>query len=494
MHSPVLPKATSQPPPSELQQDRDASKFIVEILIGMAMVGDLVAFLAGLLLAFHLRFNVLPHWLGPTTVTFQDYIGHFIFGTILFLVLATRSGMYARQNILRARKVKIDLLNMAAYWTGVYLFFSCLFNFTPPTSRIFVICGIFGGAFLVFIWRYLFHLFLLQEPVSVRIRQRILVVGWNVEATRLAASVFSDPRHPYEIVGCLPSANDEYRVEPPKQVRRLGDYNHIQEILGTTRVDVVLIADLDPKTREIIALCEYCNRELIPFKIIPTYFQILLSGLHLETISGVPVLGVAKLPLDSAINRTIKRTIDIIGGIVGLIITVPILLIFGTLIYLESPGPIIYRQIRKGREGRPFVIYKIRSMKLDAEKNGPQWSKEKDDRCLKVGAFLRKWNLDEFPQFWNVLKSEMSLVGPRPERPELIENFKDQIRHYNARHYVKPGVTGWAQIHGLRGDTDLNERIRYDLFYLENWSPMLDFYVMMRTLYKNKKVVPLESY
>ena len=476
--------------PSELQQDRDASKFIVEILIALAMVGDLFAFLAGLLTSFFIRFSVIPQWLGPTTINYRDYYGHFIFGTLLFMLLAARSGLYQRQNILRARTVKIDLMNTAAYWTGVYLLFKCLFNFSPPISRIFVILGIMGGTSFVFLWRHLYHLFLLQEPVSVRIRQRILVVGWNLEAERLAMSVYQDPRHPYEIIGCLPSANDEYRMAPPKHVKRLGDYNHIQDVLQTTRIDMVLIADLDPKTREIMALCEYCNRELIPFKIVPTYFQILLSGLHLETISGVPVLGVARLPLDALLNRTIKRIIDIIGSIVGLIITAPILLVFGVLIYLESPGPIIYRQVRKGREGRPFVIYKIRSMKLDAEKQGPQWCVDNDNRCLRVGAFMRKWNLDEFPQFWNVLKSEMSLVGPRPERPELIENFKDQIRHYNARHYVKPGLTGWAQIHGLRGDTDLNERIRYDLYYLENWSPMLDIYIMMRTLYKNRELTP----
>jgi len=169
-----------------------------------------------------------------------------------------------------------------------------------------------------------------------------------------------------------------------------------------------------------------------------------------------------------------------------LILTVPILAIFGTTVYLESPGPIIYRQVREGRNGRTFTIYKIRSMRLDAEKDGPQWSLQNDPRRLRIGAFLRDWNLDEFPQFWNVLKGEMSLVGPRPERPELIRDFKNQIRHYNARHYIKPGLTGWAQIHGLRGDTDLNERIRYDLYYLENWSPMLDFYTMMRTFLKNK--------
>ena len=139
-----------------------------------------------------------------------------------------------------------------------------------------------------------------------------------------------------------------------------------------------------------------------------------------------------------------------------------------------------------GRGGQLFGMYKIRSMALDAEKEGAQWASPDDARRLKIGAFIRKWNIDETPQFLNVLQGDMSLVGPRPERPELIEDFKDQIRHYNARHNIKPGMTGWAQIHGLRGNTDLNERIRYDLYYLENWTPVLDLYIMIMTFFKNR--------
>jgi lipopolysaccharide/colanic/teichoic acid biosynthesis glycosyltransferase len=163
-------------------------------------------------------------------------------------------------------------------------------------------------------------------------------------------------------------------------------------------------------------------------------------------------------------------------------LSLPLIAVFGTIVYLESPGSIFYRQRRLGRNGMPFDIIKIRSMKLDAEiGTGACWAKKDDPRRLKIGAFMRKWNIDEVPQFWNVLKGEMSLVGPRPERPELIENFKQDIPHYNARHNVKPGITGWAQVKGLRGDTDLSERIRADLFYLENWNLLLDFQIMAMT-------------
>jgi len=209
--------------------------------------------------------------------------------------------------------------------------------------------------------------------------------------------------------------------------------------------------------------------------------------LHVENIINVPVLGVAEGPLERPLNRIIKRIIDIVGAIVGLILSLPFILVFGTLVYVESPEPILYRQKRVGRRGRTFDILKIRSMRLDAEsKGGAQWATKNDDRRLRVGALMRETNIDEVPQFWNVLKGEMSLVGPRPERPELISRFQDEIPHYNARHTVKPGITGWAQVNGWRGDTDLTERVRYDLYYIEKWTLLGDFVIMFRTLFSRK--------
>lgn len=236
---------------------------------------------------------------------------------------------------------------------------------------------------------------------------------------------------------------------------------------------------------EIDDLATICEKEMVQLKVIPSYFQILVSGLSLQTISGVPILGISQLPLDRPANQVLKRAVDIIGSIVGMILSVPVIAIFGAIVYMESPGAIFYRQRRLGRGGTPFDIIKIRSMKLDAEKGGKAgWTVKDDPRRLKIGAFIRKWNIDELPQFWNVLKGEMSLVGPRPERPELIANFKEEIEHYNARHGAKPGVTGWAAINGLRGDTDLSERIRCDLYYLENWSLWLDFQIMFLTFFR----------
>jgi exopolysaccharide biosynthesis polyprenyl glycosylphosphotransferase len=460
-----------------------------DLVLIVAGIGDLLFFVGAMQVAFHARLHlnsVLA--LTPLTNPITAYEGHFIFGSLLFLALAVRMGMYSPQQILKLRRIFIATLNTALFWSLLYLFLSLLFSVRPPISRLFVIFSAIIGFGFVLGWRSVLNAALKSSGISKKLRQRVVIIGWNLEAEKLARAIVCDSSHPYEIVGCVVSADGDggYRVKPPSFVRMLGDYSGIREIHKREAVDIILIGDMNPNTREFIVLSEYCQREMIQFKIVPTDFQILISGLHLETISGVPVLGVARLPLDSLIFRICKRTLDIVGALVGLVLSAPLVAVFGFLIYRESPGPVIYRQQRMGRRGKLFEIYKLRSMKLDAEKDGAQWATPDDERRLRIGVFMRKWNIDEVPQFWNVLVGEMSLVGPRPERPELIEDLQDHVRHYNARHNVKPGMTGWAQIQGFRGQTDLNERIRCDLYYAENWTPILDIYIMIMTFLKNK--------
>jgi exopolysaccharide biosynthesis polyprenyl glycosylphosphotransferase len=220
--------------------------------------------------------------------------------------------------------------------------------------------------------------------------------------------------------------------------------------------------------------------------VIPAFFEVLVSGLHIESIRGVPVLTIGRLPLDRFFGRISKRIVDLIGAVVGLLLSAPLILIFTIVVKRESPGPAFYKQTRVGRGGRPFKIIKIRSMKIGSDSNGDEWAVEGDARRLKIGALIRKWNIDELPQFWNVLKGEMSLVGPRPEMRDLTNQFKYNIDYYNVRHTVRPGLTGWAAVNGWRGDTDLKERIRYDLDYIERWSILFDFYIMLLTFLRNK--------
>ena len=182
-----------------------------------------------------------------------------------------------------------------------------------------------------------------------------------------------------------------------------------------------------------------------------------------------------------------KRGEDIIGATIALLLSSPIIILAAIMIKRASPGPIFYKQERCGENGKNFNLYKLRTMQIDAEENsGPVFTAENDPRTTKIGALLRKTNLDELPQLWNVLKGEMSMVGPRPERPHFVEKFKTDINKYMWRHVSKPGMTGWAQVNGLRGNTSIEDRIKYDLYYLENWSLTFDFKILVRTLFANK--------
>jgi exopolysaccharide biosynthesis polyprenyl glycosylphosphotransferase len=332
-----------------------------------------------------------------------------------------------------------------------------------------------------------FHRVAIKAAVHGRLRQRVLFVDWSSHATALVDALVSDRQHLYEIVGCVPPAHDEFTALPPTRVRRLGGHDRLGDLLRQQAVDMVILADLNPSDAEMVRLANCCEKEMVEFKVIPSCFQTFVSGLHLETLRGVPVLSISHLPLDNPFHVAFKQAVDLVGALLGLLLSAPLIAFFGLLVYLESPGPIFYWQRRLGCDGKPFWICKLRSMRLDAEGDGRVgWSKRDDPRRLRIGGFIRKWNIDETPQFWNVLKGEMSLVGPRPERPELIVNFKEAIPHYNARHHIKPGITGWAQVNGFRGDTDLTERVRYDLYYIENWNLLFDFQIMFMTLFSRK--------
>jgi exopolysaccharide biosynthesis polyprenyl glycosylphosphotransferase len=327
-----------------------------------------------------------------------------------------------------------------------------------------------------------FHSYLRRSSLVERLRQRVLFIGWNKEARRVAETFILDRASAYVPAGYLPTApNVEPRVNG-SVLRTFSSDCDLESLLNEEVVDSVIVADPNLPKDQVMRIANTCELELVSFQIIPSYFKILVSGLHLETMNGIPILGVSRLPLDRWLNLLIKRLLDIVGSLVGLVFSAPVILLFGALVYIESPGPIIYRQRRHGRNGKPFWMFKIRSMHVCAEENGRiGWTKKNDPRCLRVGRFMRRWNIDELPQFWNVLQGEMSLVGPRPERPELVRSFKGQIPHYQPRHRIRPGMTGWAQVNGFRGDTDLTKRIACDLFYLENWTVALDLQIMAMT-------------
>ncbi len=459
-----------------------------EFVLTIALLLDAVVIYASLCLGYWVRFSsgMIPLGHGGEHLIFADYFNLLAVGTSFLVGTFCYLRLYSRRIFKRFHLTAKVLIQGAIFWFFAYMAVSLILKFDPPISRAFMVSSSVCLLVMMLGWRYLLFKITHWEALAFNLRQRVLFVGWGKEADQLEKEISEDDNHPYTIVGCVPSPQGRLHTRPPETVPVLGDYQNLVGLLERRQADIVILADLYAPMGEIIGLVNLCEMEFAQFKVIPSYFQILASGLRLESISGVPVLGVGEMALDYFSNRVLKRMIDLVGALVGMAIAAPLIAIFGFLVYRESPGSIFYCQHRTGRNGKSFKMYKIRSMRLDAETAGAQWCKENDPRRLKVGAFMRKWNIDEVPQFWNVLKGDMSLVGPRPERPELISQFKYKIPHYHARHTCLPGMTGWAQVNGWRGNTSLEERIRYDIWYVENWSVGLDFRIMMMTFLKQK--------
>ena len=455
----------------------------------LCLAGDAGVAFASQLAAFWMRFHTPLREFGADTrsIILGDYLNYIIFGSASLILLFAQKNTYDAGWLLQGHSRLKHVVTPCLFWGAGFLGFSLVFKFQPPISRGYVALATTTAIVGLYAWRRCLYSYLQREFIVHKHRHRILAVGWTAYAQRLREIIENDASHPYDVVCCVPVPDGDFQKEPPDDLQHVGRYSDIQELIKTLAIDIVLIVDANVGVKHLDSLASLCEMELLQFKVVPSYFSILISGLYLETLNGIPILGVSRLPLDRLFNRVAKRLFDILGAMVGLLLSAPLIAVFGTLVYLESPGPILYRQRRSGRNGKTFEMLKIRSMRLDAEQDGKAgWSTKDDPRRLRIGRFMRKWNIDETPQFWNVLKGEMSLVGPRPERPELIRNFKHAIPHYNARHTVKPGITGWAQVNGLRGDTDLTERITYDLYYVEHWSLLFDLQTMVLTFFRNK--------
>jgi len=450
----------------------------------ISLLGDLIMAVMAAYGAYWLRFQTgLRDFGNFDAMTFRQYGGHMALGSLSLVLVLGWQGVYHKNVLLRSRWVSSKIAKGILLWTGCFLAITLALKLEPGISRAYVALNGATGLLLLLGWRGCYLHFLRTPGRAEALRQRTLFVGWNEDAVSLWKTLKRDHASAYDVVGWVNTGDQSQPGDPASPC--LGGLEDVERLISAHAVDMVVVADLHGPREQMVALANVCEREMIQFKVIPSCFRVFVSGLTLETIAGTPVLGVTRLPLDSTVNVFAKRLLDIVGAVVGLAVSAPIVALFSAIVWLESRGPVFYRQRRWGVNGVPFDIIKIRSMRLDAEKaSGAQWCVKDDPRRLKVGAFMRRWNIDELPQFWNVLKGEMSLVGPRPERPELISSFKHQIPHYNARHHSKPGMTGWAQINGLRGDTDLRERIQCDLWYLENWSLLLDLQIMLLTFFK----------
>ena len=265
----------------------------------------------------------------------------------------------------------------------------------------------------------------------------------------------------------------------------LGKIQDLQSILDMNVLDEIAITLSIDQFSNLGAIVAVCEKSGVHTKFIPDYNNIIPTRPYMEDLLGLPVIHIRHVPLTNGLNKFMKRTVDIFGAIVAIILFSPVMLVTAILVKVTSPGPVIFCQERVGLHNRPFKMYKFRSMEVQAPSDEKsKWTTPHDPRVTPVGRFIRKTSIDEMPQFFNVLKGDMSLVGPRPERPFFVEKFKEEIPRYMVKHQVRPGLTGWAQVNGYRGDTSITKRIECDLYYIENWTLGLDFKILFLTIFK----------
>lgn len=457
------------------------------LLLTLQFLGDILFSYFGMCAGYAVRFlsPLREFGIEAGKIDFRTYNPLLCLGTGLLAVSYAYLKLYDARLLLRPQRAANIILRGTFFWLLIFLSTSLILKFDPAISRIFVATSFLTTLLTILSWRYVFYYALSHSDWQERITQRVAFIGWSSDAESLTRAILHDKNHPYSVYGVITTPATESQVS--RDQHRLGSVADLDATLDRHLIDIIVVADTELPRDQLGQVAAICERRYVDFKVIPSFFQVFVSSLRMQTVSGVPLLGIEQIPLNSLPNQMMKRAIDIAGALAGMTLSAPIMLVFAILVRRESPGPVLYRQVRTGLHGGLFTIYKLRSMRPDAEAGtGPQWAVAADPRRLKVGAFMREWNLDELPQFWNILIGDMSLVGPRPERPELIKQFEHDIPHYNPRHEVRPGLTGWAQVNGLRGNTSLVERIRFDLYYIENWSLWFDIQIMILTFFRRQ--------
>ncbi len=443
------------------------------------VVFDVLVITASLLLAWYLRF-VSPFFAdGVRTMDFNAYMGLLIFILPLYLILFLIFGMYKPYR--RQRFLKECQEIFYANSIGIALIMAILFaqksiHFSRIMLGIFFITSIL----LMILERGLIRKILRMARERGFNIKYIIIVGAGTLGQTFASKIIEDRQLGYKISGYV---DDYYDKIDRDGIPILGSTKEMNEILEEYRVDEVIIALPNTSFKRIDEVIDVCEYQGIKTQIIPDYFHLIQgTKAYFDELDGIPLINTRYIPLDQPFNKSLKRFLDIVMSLVILILVSPIMVVTTILVKLSSPGPIIYKQVRIGMGRREFWIYKFRSMRCDAKTNGAiEWTTPNDPRKTGFGTFIRKTSIDELPQFFNVLKGDMSIVGPRPERPHYVSQFKDEIPKYMIKHHVRPGITGWAQVQGWRGDTSIRKRIECDIEYIEKWSIWFDIKIFFMT-------------
>ena len=442
--------------------------------------------------AFVIALSYILAWLikfeGPfaagsvKALSFQQYMVLLIGIVPGFLILYYAFNLYTPK---RMQGRRLEFANITkANTIGVFLVIGALYvlkqlDYSRAVLFIFYVINIVAETAVRNIIRYI-----LRDMRKKGYNQKhVILVGYSRAAEEYIDRVLQNTQWGYTIRGILDDnveAGTTY-----KGIKVIGRIANLMVILPENRLDEIAITlGLSEYYRleEIVALCEKSG---VHTKFIPDYNNIIPTKPYTEDILGLPVINIRHVPLSNTFNAMVKRLMDIVGSVFGIIVASPLMLLACLLIKLTSPGPLIYKQERVGLHNKTFWMYKFRSMEVQPESEEKKaWTTKNDPRVTGIGKLMRRTSIDELPQLFNILKGDMSLVGPRPERPFFVEKFREEIPRYMVKHQVRPGLTGWAQVNGYRGDTSIRKRIEYDLYYIENWTIGLDIKIMFLTIFK----------
>ncbi len=455
----------------------------------MHIVLDGLVVMGSFLLAWVIKFltplaDTTP---GVTALPAETYFRVLYFIVPAYLILYSIYNLYTSK---RATRIRTEIWNIIKANTvgivGVMVIFFLLstsIDGIVDFSRTFIFLFYFINMTLTILYRWMIRKVLYTIRRRGNNLKHILLIGYSRAAEAYLDRIYSNAQWGYVVHGILDDhvpKDTEY-----KGVRVLGTLDNLSHILPENKLDEIAITLPLCDYNKLESIVDQCEKSGVHTKFIPDYNSLFPSRPYTEDLMGLPVINIRYVPLSNTWNAVLKRIVDVAGAIFCIVLFSPLMLFAAVGTKLTSRGPVIYKQTRIGMHSKPFTMYKFRTMRVQTQEEERQgWTTRNDERVTKFGSLLRRTSIDEMPQFFNVLMGSMSLVGPRPERPQFVEKFREEIPRYMVKHQVRPGITGWAQINGYRGDTSIRKRIEYDIFYIENWSLGLDFRILFLTVFK----------
>jgi len=448
----------------------------------LLMLADFAAIFIALFLSYEIRFNsrFFPTPLGTPSI--NNYILPVIWIAVLLVLVMNMNKLYRLDPTKRFIDYGFSIFNSVGI-TMLFVLAGTFFYRERSYSRSLIFITWANLTILVIFSRYLLSV-LYRKKILPKTRKKIIIIG----KPETVETIKSHERY-FKRYGDIAGIVSTRKVTQsfPISAKHLGSIENFNEILDAVKPDEVILSDLEIPRRKVISMILESEKRLVSFKIVADLFDVLIQQFEVENADGINLIRIKESPLNYIHNRLLKRAVDFTGAVFGLTALSPLLLLIAVIVKLDSKGAVLFSQERITEGGRIFRIYKYRTMRPEAEaETGPVFAQENDSRCTRIGRFLRMYNIDELPQLINVLKGDMSLVGPRPERPHFVDQFKDDIPRYMSRHHIKAGMTGWAQVNGLRQGTPIEARVKYDLYYAENWSIWFDLKIILMSLFALK--------